>query len=852
MPAATPRGPSTCPVRGEHRGARCVVMLGSPGHGSVDAIARHVSVTYGREANVRRVGCRREAAGTEHAVLRRLLGTSPPGHEVRYATHSLVCGLLARGPLVLAIGDAQWCDEGTLRFIDQLMRATHRQPLTVLLHLPPGLPGPAAAAFHELATRDYCTVIDATGLWPADTARSAAEDLAELARHEPRLLEVARAAAALGSTDPDLVGALAGLPSKATGRLLEEAGARDLLPGPVPARGTPSLLDHLPEAERERLRAQAAEILNDAAKPAEQVADLLLEQSTLDRSWMRAVLKEAAAAARHDRPAAAVSYLTRLHAADPGDAAVRIDLATALVDIDPLAAREHLTNLAGTPPGTDDPLVRSHAADLLRLISLMVHDSPDTPAALDALLRDLGPGRQDGPPTGRARRAPAAAPAVPTASAVPGVPPVPALPAAPTPPVSSTVPVFTDHPGERVVLAVRALRTALTASGPEARETAVADARQVLWSGQPHTAWARVAAAQVLALADDTATALDQLQRTVADSAEREETWAECHAASARALVLLESGRAAEAAEAASAASRLSETEGASGQSRPASIALAHALVARGDLDRAQEVLLRLDGRRLDDCVWEYHHHLTALALVERGRGRPEQALRLLERCGASLAAAGVGNPVFTLWWVHSTELLMRLGRPSAAAQRAEFGRQSAERWPTARSTGLSLLARGVAADPAGCVELLTESARVLAQSSDRQSHALAELRLGKALLHRSDRGAPSRLRAALATAVRYGLTSVAEQARYALRSAEGRHTLAALSHAERPVAELAAAGKSNRAIADALCLTVRTVEYHLTNVYRKLGVPGRAGLSKWFPAHGPQPAEARALGEAR
>ncbi|MEU6521542.1 LuxR C-terminal-related transcriptional regulator [Streptomyces sp. NPDC046924] len=807
-------------------------MLGSPGRGSVDAIVRHVSATYGREANVRRVGCRREAAGTEHAVLRRLLGASPPGHEVRYATHSLVCGLLARGPLVLAIGDAQWCDEGTLRFIDHLMRTTHRQPLTVLLHLPPGLPGPAAAAFHELATRDYCTVIDAVGLRPADTAQPADDELAELALHDPRLLEVARAAAALGSTDPDLVGALAGLPSKATGRLLAEAGAHGLLPGPVPARGTPSLLGTLPEAERERMRAQAAEILNDAAKPAEQVAGLLLGQSTLDRSWMRAVLKEAAAAARHDRPAAAVSYLTRLHAADPEDAAVRMDLATALVDIDPLAAREHLTHLAGTPPGTDDPPVRARAADLLRLTSLMVHGTSGTPAALDALLCELGPGPQDGPPTGRARRAP-------TTGTVPA-------------PVPSAVPVLTDHPTERMVLAVRALRTALTAPGPEARETAVAEARRVLWSGRPHTAWARIAAAQVLALADDTATALDQLQRTAADSAEREETWAECHAASARALVLLESGRAAEAAEAASAASRLSETESASERSRLASITLARALVARGDLDRAQEVLLRLDGRRLDDCVWEHHHRLTALALVERGRGRPEQALRLLERCGAGLAAAGVDNPVFSLWWVHSTELLMRLGRPGAAARRAEFGMQLAERWPTARSTGLGLLARGVSADPAGCVELLTESARVLAQSSDRQSHALAELRLGKALLHRSDQGAPARLRAALAIAVRYGLTSVAEQARCALRSAEGRHTLAALSHAERPVAELAAAGKSNRAIADALHLTVRTVEYHLTNVYRKLGVPGRAGLVKWFPAHGPRPAEARVPGGTR
>ncbi|MGJ3559311.1 hypothetical protein ACR6C2_13445 [Streptomyces sp. INA 01156] len=294
------------------------------------------------------MGCRREAAGTEHAVLRRLLGASLPGHEVRYATHSLVCGLLARGPLVLAIGDAQWCDEGTLRFIDQLMRATHRQPLTVLLHLPPGLPGPAAAAFHELATRDYCTVIDAAGLRPADTARSASDDLADSPGTSPgcsRSPGRRRHSAAPTRTSS------APWPGSRPRRRADSWRR----PGPAtcsPARTGPRhplAAGHPAEAERERMRAQAAEILNDAARPAEQVADLLLEQSTLDRSWMRAVLKEAAAAARHDRPAAAVSYLTRLHAADADDASVRMDLATALVDIDPLTARKHLTHLAGTP-----------------------------------------------------------------------------------------------------------------------------------------------------------------------------------------------------------------------------------------------------------------------------------------------------------------------------------------------------------------------------------------------------------------------------------------------------------------------------------------------------------------------
>ena len=43
---------------------------------------------------------------------------------------------------------------------------------------------------------------------------------------------------------------------------------------------------------------------------------------------------------------------------------------------------------------------------------------------------------------------------------------------------------------------------------------------------------------------------------------------------------------------------------------------------------------------------------------------------------------------------------------------------------------------------------------------------------------------------------------------------------------------ELAATGAKNREIAEALFVTVRTVETHLSNVYRKLGVSGRAEIA--------------------
>jgi DNA-binding CsgD family transcriptional regulator/energy-coupling factor transporter ATP-binding protein EcfA2 len=55
----------------------------------------------------------------------------------------------------------------------------------------------------------------------------------------------------------------------------------------------------------------------------------------------------------------------------------------------------------------------------------------------------------------------------------------------------------------------------------------------------------------------------------------------------------------------------------------------------------------------------------------------------------------------------------------------------------------------------------------------------------------------------------------------------------AELTSAERRVARLAAAGKTNRQIAEYLFITVSTVEQHLTKIYRKLDVHSRSGLRR-------------------
>jgi DNA-binding CsgD family transcriptional regulator len=92
-------------------------------------------------------------------------------------------------------------------------------------------------------------------------------------------------------------------------------------------------------------------------------------------------------------------------------------------------------------------------------------------------------------------------------------------------------------------------------------------------------------------------------------------------------------------------------------------------------------------------------------------------------------------------------------------------------------------------------------------------------------------------LRAAFATADAAGARPLAERARRELVASGARprraaiEGTAALTPRQRQICELAAAGKSNRAIAHALFLSVKTVETHLARAYGILGVPDRAGM---------------------
>ena len=64
---------------------------------------------------------------------------------------------------------------------------------------------------------------------------------------------------------------------------------------------------------------------------------------------------------------------------------------------------------------------------------------------------------------------------------------------------------------------------------------------------------------------------------------------------------------------------------------------------------------------------------------------------------------------------------------------------------------------------------------------------------------------------------------------------ADRKDAVEVLTPAEVRVARMAGSGMKNREIADELMVSVKAVEYHLANPYRKLGIRGRAELTRLF-----------------
>jgi len=150
---------------------------------------------------------------------------------------------------------------------------------------------------------------------------------------------------------------------------------------------------------------------------------------------------------------------------------------------------------------------------------------------------------------------------------------------------------------------------------------------------------------------------------------------------------------------------------------------------------------------------------------------------------------------------------------------------------------GRSLRVLGVI-DPADGMSHLREAIEVLEQSAARYELAAANAALGTALrLARKPTEAREPLRRALDLAGRCGADGLVHHVRTELYATGARPRTteqagpASLTPSERRVADLAAAGRSNKEIAQTLFVTLKTVEVHLSSCYRKLGIGSRHEL---------------------
>jgi DNA-binding NarL/FixJ family response regulator len=126
----------------------------------------------------------------------------------------------------------------------------------------------------------------------------------------------------------------------------------------------------------------------------------------------------------------------------------------------------------------------------------------------------------------------------------------------------------------------------------------------------------------------------------------------------------------------------------------------------------------------------------------------------------------------------------------------------------------------------------------VLEDCPARLEHARALTDLGAALRRANRRSAARRaLHEGLDLAERCKARALVHRAGTELRAAGGRSSdphgsgVKQLTASEQRVAELAAQGLSNPEIAQALFVTRKTVETHLSHVYRKLDISGRGKL---------------------
>ena len=282
---------------------------------------------------------------------------------------------------------------------------------------------------------------------------------------------------------------------------------------------------------------------------------------------------------------------------------------------------------------------------------------------------------------------------------------------------------------------------------------------------------------------------------------------------------------------------------------------LARALLEQGEADEAARVIDQGDFPEqlpLDQFHLVYVRLYRSRLRIETGS--PERGVEELLQVGETVRRLPFDNPSCVPWRRWSAEGLRRLDRNDAARALADEELALARRWGDPIAIGACLRVLGLVEGGTAGIGSLREAVEVLAGSEARLGHARALVDLGAALRRANRRTeARGRLREGVDLARRVGAFGLVERANDEIAASGGRRRkvvqtgLDALTASERRVAQLAADGMSNKEIAQALFVTIKTVEVHLSRAYRKLEISSRAQLDNALltsaPSPGPAPA---------
>jgi class 3 adenylate cyclase/DNA-binding CsgD family transcriptional regulator len=809
----------------------------------------------------------------------------------------LAANLASQQPLALAIDDLHWCDPPSLRFLSYLVRRMEGLPLVVVASLRPGqadvdealmaeitgdpltvvvrpnelstdsvvvflrarLGGHAdeefCAAAHaavggnplllrELATRlvtDGVAPVAANArrveqLGPRAVARAILMRLARLPDDARRL---ARAAAIVGDeADLSLAADLAALDERRAARASAALVRADILSQRDPIAFAHPVVraavhEEILPVERGELHRSAAELLVAAGAVPERIAVHLLMAAPADDPFVVEHLRVAASRSLARGAAdAAVSYLRRALAEPPiaaerGAVLRELGLAERLVDTD--AA---ITHLGEAVDALSDPIRRAETALAYGRQLVRSNRHQDGVAAFDRALRELGSRNPELAECLHAELIGAASFEAHLRSVA-----VREL---------EKVDERSFRGGHGTDLLQATLGYHLMRAGVE-RERAIALLRGSLASGSLDREAARAFfyATYSLVLAGEVDEAVRAYDASL-DAARRRGD-----VLTASAVLLFRGMTSYRSGDLTSAEEDLRESVDMGGFATAAvyqTAVLAELQIEKGELEEAERVI---ELANLPDQVPANLHlayYLDARGRVRFAAGRPDEALRDLRMLARHLDAVGVRNPAYVPWRGHAAEVLVALGEREEAYALAREELELAQEWGEARTIGIALRSVGLAADDDEAIEALREAVAVLDGVPARLEHARALVDLGIVLHRAGDRSeARSVLRRGQELAELAAATRLSDQARSALTSTGVRPLpvipsgVESLTTSERRVAEMAREGLTNRQIAEALFVTPKTVEVHLSSVYRKLGITSRSQLDDGLTA---EPAE--------